>query len=110
MTERTIVSGEELRDELAIVRRRGFAYEDAEHAPDTCGVAAPIRDDRGEVVAAVGMSVPVRRWSRGKDEYTRALVAAVSRVSGPVGANGHLPSIVARADAMAQATAPFRSR
>jgi DNA-binding IclR family transcriptional regulator len=83
MTHRTIVSARGLREELDGVRRRGFAYEDEEHAPDTCGVAAPIVDARGEVLAAVSISAPAHRWrpphdGPGDDEYTRVVVAAAS--------------------------------
>jgi DNA-binding IclR family transcriptional regulator len=87
MTDHTIVTGDRLQEELISVRRRGFAYEDSEHAPDICGVAAPIVDTRGEVVAAVSMSVSGRRWHAAKHEYTRALVAAANRVSRPCGAS-----------------------
>jgi DNA-binding IclR family transcriptional regulator len=87
MTHHTIVTGDDLETELASVRRRGFAYEDSEHALDDCGVAAPVMDSRGEVIAAVSMSVSVHRWPAGRHEYTRALVAAADRVSHPFGAS-----------------------
>jgi IclR family KDG regulon transcriptional repressor len=81
MTERSIVSSEKLRAELAGVRRRGFAHEDEEHAVGTCAVAAPILHARRDVIAAVSMSVPAQRWRRADSEYTRALVGAASCVS-----------------------------
>jgi IclR family transcriptional regulator, KDG regulon repressor len=81
MTDRTIVSSERLCEELANVRSRGLAFEDKEHTPDTCGVAAPIRNPRGDVIAALSMCVAAHRWQRGKHEYTRAVVAAADRVS-----------------------------
>ena len=83
VTNHTIVSGDGLETELRGVRHRGYAYEDSEHDLDVCGVAAPIVDVRGEVVAAVGMSVFAQRWQRGRREYARALVAAAERVSHP---------------------------
>ncbi len=89
MTARTIVTRERLRDELEDVHRRGFAVEDQEHVAATCGVAAPIRDAGGEVIAALGMSVPARRWQRSRHEYTQALVAAAALASKPV--RGHRP-------------------
>jgi DNA-binding IclR family transcriptional regulator len=81
MTDRTIVTGGGLRDELARVRRQGFANEESEHAPDVCGVAAPVLDARRDVVAAVGMSASASRWDACRHEYTRALLAAAARVS-----------------------------
>lgn len=81
MTGRTIVTLEALGDELALVRRQGFAHEQEEHVPSTCAVAAPIRDSHGHVVAAVSMSVRADRWRGGTGEYTGALVAAAGRAS-----------------------------
>jgi DNA-binding IclR family transcriptional regulator len=86
MTPRTIVTGDELRRELATVRRRGYAYERGERSSGTWGVAAPIRSDRGDVVAAVGMAVPACRWAQGEREYTQAMLAAAAgtaRGAGP---------------------------
>jgi IclR family acetate operon transcriptional repressor len=81
MTDRTIVTADELRDELARVRGRGFAFEREEHAPGTYGVAAPIAYPDGEVLAAVSMSVPAHRWRSAHGDYTRALVAAAANAS-----------------------------
>jgi DNA-binding IclR family transcriptional regulator len=86
MTQHTIVTGDGLEEELTSVRRRGFAYEDSEHALDICGVAAPVTDSHGDVLAAVSMSVSVNRWQAAKHEYTRALVAAADRLSRPCAA------------------------
>jgi IclR family KDG regulon transcriptional repressor len=81
MTDRTIASIERLREELATVRRRGFAFEDEEYALDTCGVAAPLLNRDGDVIAALSMSVPAHRWQATRHEYTRALVVAARGVS-----------------------------
>jgi DNA-binding IclR family transcriptional regulator len=81
MTRRTIVTLEELGDELAAVRHQGYAHELEEHVANACGVAAPVRDSMGDVVAAVGMSVPSDRWREGGVTYTRAVVAAAARAS-----------------------------
>jgi DNA-binding IclR family transcriptional regulator len=92
MTDRSIVTTDKLRDELASVRRRGFAYEDEEYALDTCGVAAPILHTHGDVIAAMSISAPTQRWRRAESEYTRALVEAATSISRLVrdrfGANG----------------------
>jgi DNA-binding IclR family transcriptional regulator len=71
---------EQTHDELAAVRRRGFAYDDDGHATDVRSVAAPIVAGVG-VLAAVSLSVPVARWARGRDHYTRALVRSASLMS-----------------------------
>ena len=81
LTARTIVSSGKLCEELADVRRRGLAFEDKEYAPDTCGVAVPILNVSGDVVAALGISVSEHRWQRRQQHYARALMAAAGQVS-----------------------------
>jgi IclR family transcriptional regulator, pca regulon regulatory protein len=53
----TITSKSALRRELAVVRNEGFAVNDEELAPELCSIAAPVRNDAREVVAAVNMAV-----------------------------------------------------
>ncbi len=50
---RTIMSAAEFRRHLADVRRRGWALDDEEQAPNCRCIAAPIRDRDGAVVAAI---------------------------------------------------------
>ncbi|TDP97061.1 IclR family transcriptional regulator [Labedaea rhizosphaerae] len=59
LTANTITSPEAYRAELAAVAERGWALDDREHEDFIHCVAAPIRDARGDVVAAVSVSVPV---------------------------------------------------
>ena len=44
--------------QVAAVRERGYAVDDAEHEPGVRCIAAPIRDYRGKVVAAVSLTGP----------------------------------------------------
>jgi IclR family transcriptional regulator, pca regulon regulatory protein len=53
----TITSKSALRRELAEVRNAGFAVNDEELAPELFSIAAPVRDDAREVVAAVNIAV-----------------------------------------------------
>jgi DNA-binding IclR family transcriptional regulator len=46
------------------VRQRGCAVEDEESEVGVRCVAAPVRNDAGEVVAAVGVAGPVSRLSK----------------------------------------------
>ncbi|MEV5597750.1 IclR family transcriptional regulator [Streptomyces sp. NPDC052496] len=63
MTEHSVTSPAELRDQLALIRDRGVAVEQRESNPDVSCVAAPVRDRSGRVVAALSVSVPMIRWS-----------------------------------------------
>lgn len=55
-TERTLVDAAALTAEAQKIRERGFAIEDREYQAGLRGVAAPVRDDTGDVVAALGVS------------------------------------------------------
>lgn len=69
------------RDDLAVVRERGFASDAGGLAPGVCCVAAPVVDRRGEVVAALGIAVPASRWAGSRIRHTRAVVNAADEVS-----------------------------
>lgn len=58
LTPRTIVARDQLEKELARVRRQSWALVDQELEPGLRSIAAPIREARGSVVAAVNLSVP----------------------------------------------------
>jgi len=63
-TPKTIVRAQRLRDELATVRARGYALDDEELELGLRGAAAPVRDHRGEVIAALSIAGPVQRVSK----------------------------------------------
>ena len=63
-TPKTIVRPQRLRDELTLVRARGFAVDDEELEIGLRSAAAPIRNHRGDVVAAVSIAGPVQRVSK----------------------------------------------
>ena len=63
-TPQTITDPAELIKALAVVRQRGCAIEDEESEIGMRGISAPIRNDAGEVVAAVGLAGPATRLSK----------------------------------------------
>lgn len=68
MTGNSITDPAVLRTALAEVRRRGIAVEHRESNPDVSCVAAPVRDGRGRVVAALSISIPMIRWTESREE------------------------------------------
>jgi DNA-binding IclR family transcriptional regulator len=60
-TPRTITRGAALEAELARVRAAGFALNNQEHMVGIVGVAVPLFDPDGNVLAAVGMHGPLPR-------------------------------------------------
>ena len=64
-TDKTIVNLEPLLEELARVRRRGFATAFGEFDAGLNAVAAPVHDARGQVIAAVDVWGPAFRVTPG---------------------------------------------
>jgi IclR family KDG regulon transcriptional repressor len=63
-TPKTITNPERFLKALGATRQRGCAIEDEESEIGMVCIAAPIRDDSGGVVAAVGVAGPVTRLSK----------------------------------------------
>lgn len=58
---RSITTVEDLCEDLAVSRRRGFTLDDEEGAEGVRCAGAPVRDHQGEIVAAVSVSGPTQR-------------------------------------------------
>lgn len=63
-TPKTITVADKFLKALAVVRQRGCAIENEESELGMICIAAPIRDDTGAVVAAVGVAGPETRLSK----------------------------------------------
>lgn len=83
LTRRTIGDRTTLQRSLARIREQGFAIDDEECSLGLRCVAAPIRDHRGSVVAALSISGPTQRLSHPvlarTAERVRAAAQEVSR-------------------------------
>lgn len=85
-TPKTIIDAASLRDELAVVRARGYAVDDEEYELGMRCLAAPVRDDSGNVAAAVGIAGPVQRLAKKMLlSHAPALVNAVNAISQRLG-------------------------
>ena len=56
MTEKTITDPQLFKERLRLIRRQGYVVEEGEVLDIITGVAAPVRDYTGKVVAAIGVS------------------------------------------------------
>jgi len=57
-TNNTIVTLREMKKEIERIKRNGFAVDDREFHADVWCLAAPVRDSRGQVIAAMGVTGP----------------------------------------------------
>jgi IclR family KDG regulon transcriptional repressor len=88
-TPKTITNPEKFIKALGAVRQRGCAIEDEESEPGMVCVAAPIRDDSGAVVAAVGIAGPATRLTRKSiASVMPSVIAAAEQVSARLGYRG----------------------
>jgi DNA-binding IclR family transcriptional regulator len=72
LARHTITNPEQLRTELAQIRKRGYAFSREETDPNAWGVAVPILSGDGECIAGLGIAGPTSRWS---PDAQRQLVA-----------------------------------
>jgi DNA-binding IclR family transcriptional regulator len=61
LTPHTITSAKRLLEEVRATRERGYAVDEQEHELDVRCVAAPIRNHRSEIVAAISIAGPEHR-------------------------------------------------
>ena len=87
-TPDTPATAARLRAVLAEVRRQGYVYCPGYVHPDALGVAAPVRDARGEVVAALAVIVPNKAGASSVVPVVRTAARSVSRALGAPDAPG----------------------
>jgi IclR family pca regulon transcriptional regulator len=82
-TERTITSPAKLREDLAHVRRRGFAMADQELVIGIRTVGAPVRDARGTVIGSISATtlVPAVGLRDLRARVVPALMRAAARLT-----------------------------
>ena len=82
LTDTSITTLQGLEREIARVRVTGIAFDNEEIEAGLRCVAAPIRDDTGELVAGLSVSAPVDRYSPDWIPLLRATADAVSTAIG----------------------------
>jgi DNA-binding IclR family transcriptional regulator len=67
---------------LAEVRRRGWAQSIAEREPGVASVSAPVRNQAGDIVAALSISGPVERMGRNPgSRHANNLITGAQRIT-----------------------------
>lgn len=79
---------DELERRIRRARQLGYAVTDEEHEAGLVGVAAPIRDFSGRVVAAINVSAPKFRLGRRLRATGELVGAAAAKLSRAMGAPG----------------------
>jgi DNA-binding IclR family transcriptional regulator len=83
-TSRTPVTAEVLWPEIRAIRQQGFAFSDQEVAEGMYGIAAPVRDRRGESLAAITLAAPAHDGDQ-REAHRLAVIDAARRISAQLG-------------------------
>jgi IclR family transcriptional regulator, KDG regulon repressor len=85
-TPNTITDKDRLKKELATIRQQGFAVDNEETRIGVRGISAPVRDDAGKVIVALGLTGPSIRMISEKDKeiipVIRQSALDISRAAG----------------------------
>jgi len=93
-TPKSITVPEQFLQEMARVRSQGYAVNKGEWNENVCGIASPVSDVSGQVVAALGLSGPKERFKAAQIKtFAPLIVDAAARVSRQLGARSPLPAL-----------------
>lgn len=85
-TSKSMTRPQQLDSELERVRLQGFAVNIGEWREQVCGVAAPIRDGSGKIIAALGVSGPADRLRpRIMHNLAPTIITAAEKISSLLG-------------------------
>ncbi len=88
LTNRSAVTPSAVRDQLAEIRRDGVAVSDQDVVEGIITLAAPVRDHRGDVVAAISMSGAAGAVHEERASLITELQATAARISADLGWSG----------------------
>jgi IclR family pca regulon transcriptional regulator len=85
-TPKTVTAPTKLRKILDAVREQGYAWVDGELDEAICGIAVPVRDEQGNVVAAINVSLNTGEFSEenAKHRFLAPLRRAASLTRSPM--------------------------
>jgi DNA-binding IclR family transcriptional regulator len=90
-TETTITDGPSLLKELALIKERGYAFDQQEHEEGVVCIAAPVFTSGQLPIAAVSIAGPsVRMGEETLERYIRFILAATREISEKLGAMNDL--------------------
>lgn len=95
-TPRTPRNVEELYDRISTARKQGFALVDEEFEAGLVAAAAPVRDFRGRIVAALNVSAPKFRFGTRLEEAGREIKLVAGELSGALGWTAEVAPPLAR--------------
>lgn len=84
-TAKTVTSKAKLRSELKKIAEQGYATSEGELAQDVVAVSAPVFDAGGQVLAAIGFSLPTSRAPQDLGRMIQAVRKSAAELSAELG-------------------------
>lgn len=89
MTDKTVVDADALRERIRRVKRQGYAIEDEECEEGTRCLAAPIYQNDGRILAAVGVAGPRLRMKKSQfSKLAPVVIKTAEDISASLGFSG----------------------
>jgi DNA-binding IclR family transcriptional regulator len=89
MTDQTVTDPDRLREELAQIRRVGYAMSFGERQAGAASAAAPVLDHEGRPAAVISVAGPAERFRAETETAIELLLTATGRLSAQMGYRGH---------------------
>lgn len=84
-TDRALTDEAAIRAELESIREHGYGIIEEEFAQGGCGIAAPIRNAEGRVVAVVDIATVAQRYVHRREEMKAAVLETAEAISHRLG-------------------------
>lgn len=84
-TEKSLVDENAIRLVLEEIRKCGYGIIEEEYAIGGCGIAAPVRDRSGNVVAVLDIATVVQRYDLRKAEMLQCVLEAAAELGAKLG-------------------------
>ena len=88
ITEHTVIDRVQIRRIIEAARQDGYAISDQEAVAGGSGVAAPVRDATGEVIAALNIATVTARFDANRDRMIAAVIRNADELSSRLGYKG----------------------
>jgi DNA-binding IclR family transcriptional regulator len=89
-TPNTVTDPDEIKKSLLKAKQQGFAMEREEYTAGIVGIAAPVKNEIGRVVAALGILIPEPRATKKREaELIPLVMSTATEISNALGYNEH---------------------
>ena len=88
-TDTTIVTPDVMEREIKQIKTNGYAVDNHEFHENVFCIAAPVRDNRGQVTAAIGVTGPSMQFSRANEsDIIQIIIQSANKLSEVMGYHG----------------------